>query len=161
MKNKNIATYLGILAFGLLLGYLFFGNSSDNTTNIHSETSEKNQMWTCSMHPQIMKPEAGDCPICGMDLIPAESSAEGLMADQFKLTENAMALANIQTSTVGNVKAEDNALKLSGKIVENEEANTDAGTAWTTLIEETKARVSYPGARPGLAVEAERLFTLL
>ena len=124
MKNKNIATYLGILAFGLLLGYLFFGNSSDNTTNIHSETSEKNQMWTCSMHPQIMKPEAGDCPICGMDLIPAESSAEGLMADQFKLTENAMALANIQTSTVGNVKAEDNALKLSGKIVENEEANT-------------------------------------
>ncbi|WP_233900466.1 efflux RND transporter periplasmic adaptor subunit [Tenacibaculum piscium] len=124
MKNKNIANYLGILAFGLLLGYLFFGNSSDNTTNIHSETSEKNQIWTCSMHPQIMQPEAGDCPICGMDLIPAESSAEGLMADQFKLTENAMALANIQTSTVGNFKAEDNALKLSGKIVENEEANT-------------------------------------
>ena len=46
------------------------------------------------------------------------------MADQFKLTENAMALANIQTSTVGNSEAEDNALKLSGKIVENEEANT-------------------------------------
>ena len=123
MKNKNIATYLGILAFGLLLGYLFFGNFSDNTTNIHSETSEKNQMWTCSMHPQIMKPEAGDCPICGMDLIPAESSAEGLMADQFKLTENAMALANIQTSIVGNAKVEDNGILLSGKIVENEEEN--------------------------------------
>ena len=73
-------------------------------------------MWTCSMHPQIMQPESGDCPICGMDLIPAESSSEGLLADQFRLTENAMALANIQTSIVDNSKTEDNVFKLSGKI---------------------------------------------
>ena len=58
------------------------------------------------MHPQIMQPEAGDCPICGMDLIPAASSADGLLADQFKLTANAMALANIQTSIVGNGKVD-------------------------------------------------------
>ena len=59
------------------------------------------QMWTCSMHPQIMQPEPGDCPICGMELIPAETNADGLAADQFKMTENAMALANIRTTTVG------------------------------------------------------------
>ena len=123
MKNKNIAIYLGILAFGLLLGYFFFGNSSDKTTHNHNEVSTKSQMWTCSMHPQIMKSEPGDCPICGMDLIPAENSSDGLMANQFKLTENAMALANIQTSIVGNAKAEDNGILLSGKIVENEEEN--------------------------------------
>ncbi|MDX2225809.1 MAG: efflux RND transporter periplasmic adaptor subunit [Verrucomicrobiae bacterium] len=28
------------------------------------------QEWTCSMHPQIRRKEAGDCPICGMDLVP-------------------------------------------------------------------------------------------
>ncbi len=123
MKNKNIAIYLGILAFGLLLGYFFFGNSSDKTTHNHNEVSTKSQMWTCSMHPQIMKSEPGDCPICGMDLIPAENSSDGLMVDQFKLTENAMALANIQTSIVGNAKVEDNGTLLSGKIVENEEEN--------------------------------------
>ena len=123
MKNKNIVIYLGILVFGLLLGYFFFGNSSDNTTHNHSEIVVKNQMWTCSMHPQIMKSEPGDCPICGMDLIPAENSAEGLMADQFKLTENAIALANIQTSIVGNIQTEGNAILLSGKVVENEEEN--------------------------------------
>ena len=43
----------------------------------------------------------------------------------------------------------------------NEERRTDAGTAWNTLIEETKARVSYPGARLGLAGEAEQIFTML
>ncbi|MBU3012877.1 efflux RND transporter periplasmic adaptor subunit [Polaribacter vadi] len=123
MKNKNIAIYLGILAFGLLLGYFFFGNSSDKSTHNHNEVSTKSQMWTCSMHPQIMKSEPGDCPICGMDLIPAENSSDGLMANQFKLTENAMALANIQTSIVGNDKVENNGILLSGKIVENEEEN--------------------------------------
>ncbi|WP_299012773.1 efflux RND transporter periplasmic adaptor subunit [uncultured Polaribacter sp.] len=123
MKNKNIAIYLGILAFGLLLGYFFFGNSSDKTTHNHNEVSTKSQMWTCSMHPQIMKSESGDCPICGMDLIPAENNSDGLMANQFKLTENAMALANIQTSIVGNDKVENNGILLSGKIVENEEEN--------------------------------------
>jgi len=83
---KKYIVYLGILAVGLLLGWILFGGSPTN------------QMWTCSMHPQIMQPEAGDCPICGMDLIPADGVSDGLLADQFKLTENAIALANIQTS---------------------------------------------------------------
>ncbi|WP_158837597.1 efflux RND transporter periplasmic adaptor subunit [Polaribacter sp. L3A8] len=122
MKNKNIVIYLGILAFGLILGYFFFGNSSNKTTHKHTEATETNQMWTCSMHPQIMQPEAGDCPICGMDLIPAASSAKGLLSDQFKLSKNAMALANIQTSIVGkNVSNEDFGVVLSGKITENED----------------------------------------
>ena len=75
------------------------------------------------MHPQIMQPEAGDCPICGMDLIPAATSEDGLNADEFKLTENAMALANIQTSIVSNFINNAGATNLSGKIAENEEAN--------------------------------------
>ena len=100
MKNKNILVYVGLLVVGILLGWFLFGGSSKTETHSHDEVTENNQMWTCSMHPQIMQPEPGDCPICGMDLIPAESSAEGLLADQFKLTENAMALANIQTTIV-------------------------------------------------------------
>lgn len=27
-------------------------------------------LWTCPMHPQIKLPDPGDCPICGMDLVP-------------------------------------------------------------------------------------------
>jgi Cu(I)/Ag(I) efflux system membrane fusion protein len=48
-----------------------------------------------------MKQEPDDCPISGMELIPAETGAEGLNANEIKITENAMALANIQTSVVG------------------------------------------------------------
>ncbi|WP_055437167.1 efflux RND transporter periplasmic adaptor subunit [Lacinutrix algicola] len=119
---KKYIIYTAVLAVGLLLGWFLFGGTSNTETeHKHDNAAETNQMWTCSMHPQIMQPESGPCPICGMDLIPAESSAKGLLADQFKLSENAMALANIQTSIVGNANTEDNAITLSGKIVENED----------------------------------------
>jgi Cu(I)/Ag(I) efflux system membrane fusion protein len=141
---KKIIIYSAILAIGFLLGWLLFGSSSQTETeHNHDAAANTNQMWTCSMHPQIMQPEAGDCPICGMDLIPAESSAEGLMADQFKLTENAMALANIQTSIVGNGKTEGNAIKLSGQIVENEGANAVQVSYFSGRLE--RLNVSFTG----------------
>ncbi|MAD96804.1 MAG: efflux transporter periplasmic adaptor subunit [Flavobacteriaceae bacterium] len=141
---KKYIVYTVILVAGLLLGWILFGNSSNKETeHNHSEVTEANQMWTCSMHPQIMQPEPGDCPICGMDLIPAESSADGLLADQFKLTENAMALANVQTSVVGNGNVENNAIKLSGKIVENEESNAVQVSYFSGRIE--RLNVSFTG----------------
>ena len=133
---KKYVIYTGILIAGLLLGWLFFGNSSNNETkHNHSEMASENQMWTCSMHPQIMQPEAGDCPICGMDLIPAEAGADGLSPNEFKLTKNAMALANIQTSVVGNGSIESNSIKLSGKVSENEDANVVQASYFSGRIE--------------------------
>ena len=28
--------------------------------------------WNCSMHPEIIRNEAGSCPICGMELVPMQ-----------------------------------------------------------------------------------------
>jgi Cu(I)/Ag(I) efflux system membrane fusion protein len=143
---KKYLIYIVILVIGLVLGWALFGGSSnEESEHNHDAVAETNQMWTCSMHPKIMQPEPGDCPICGMDLIPAESSADGLAADQFKLTENAMALANIQTSRVGNGKTEDNIIKLSGKIVENEEANAVQVSYFSGRIE--RLNVNFTGEK--------------
>ncbi len=121
---KKYRFYLGTLVVGLFLGWLFFGNlSNENKIHKHIDITDKNEIWSCAMHPQIMRVEAGDCPICGMDLISLETPTDGLSADQFKLTANAIALANIETSIVGFGKNDLNAIKLSGKITENEEAN--------------------------------------
>jgi Cu(I)/Ag(I) efflux system membrane fusion protein len=144
MKNNMIVIYAGLLVVGVLLGWLLFGGSSKEETSQNKDAeAETNQMWTCSMHPQIMQPEAGDCPICGMDLIPAESGSDGLMADQFKLTENAMALANIQTTVVGKESIEGSTIKLSGKIAENEEANAVQVSYFSGRIE--RLNVSFTG----------------
>ena len=144
MKNNKIVIYIGILVVGVLLGWLLFGGSTnEKIDHNHDAVAATNQMWTCSMHPQIMQPEPGDCPICGMDLIPAESGSDGLMADQFKLTENAMALANIQTTVVGKGNVEGNTIKLSGKIAENEEANAVQVSYFAGRIE--RLNVSFTG----------------
>ncbi len=156
--KKNII-YIGVaVVLGLLAGYLIFGTSSEGTTqdeHDHSEEIASNQMWTCSMHPQIMQPEPGDCPICGMDLIPAETGADGLMADQFKMTDNAMALANIQTSIVGQGEIGNNILKLSGKIKANEESNAVQVTYFGGRIEQLY--VNSTGERVGAG---QRLATI-
>jgi len=141
---KKYVIYSGILVVGLLLGWLLFGDSSNKEMEYnHNEAVEVNQMWTCSMHPQIMQPEAGDCPICGMDLIPSEAGTDGLAADQFVLTENAIALANIQTTIVGKNNVDNNSIKLSGKIVENEKANAVQVSYFSGRIE--SLNVSFTG----------------
>ena len=35
----------------------------------HSENSAQNEVYTCSMHPQIIRFKPGSCPICGMTLV--------------------------------------------------------------------------------------------
>ncbi|WP_347173815.1 efflux RND transporter periplasmic adaptor subunit [Polaribacter uvawellassae] len=143
---KKYISYIVLLFAGLLLGWFLFGTSSnEKTAHEHSEVSETAKMWTCSMHPQIMQPEAGDCPICGMDLIPAETSADGLNANEFKLTKNAMALANVRTSIIGKRNTEDKAIKLSGKIVENEDNSAIQPAHFNGRIE--KLYVKYLGKK--------------
>ncbi|MAO26015.1 MAG: efflux transporter periplasmic adaptor subunit [Roseovarius sp.] len=153
--NKNILYIAIAVIIGLGAGWLIFGNGSSDTmankdisdmSDQHDHSGESaDQMWTCSMHPQIMQPEAGDCPICGMDLIPAEAGAEGLAANEIKMTENAMALANIQTTIVGNAETsdDDGMISLSGKIAANEENNTVQSSYFKGRIE--RLNVNYEG----------------
>lgn len=149
--KKNIIFIALALVIGLLGGYLIFGGSSTGSDNhAHAEEAAADQMWTCSMHPQIMQPEPGDCPICGMDLIPAEAGAEGLSPNEIKMTKNAMALANIQTTVVGNASEEDeNTMVLSGKIMPNEEANAVQASYFEGRIERLNVNFTGENVRKG------------
>ncbi len=55
------------------------------------------------MHPQIRMEEPGDCPLCGMDLIPLQTTGTGdasIAPDAIQLSAEATALANVQTTVV-------------------------------------------------------------
>ena len=73
--NTKFKTYLIaglVLVLGIFIGASLF--SSEENTEDHNHTAEtESSVWTCSMHPQIRNSEPGDCPICGMDLIPANT----------------------------------------------------------------------------------------
>jgi len=143
---KKYIVYTALLAIGIILGYLFFGTTNEEVIN-HKATGTieaEIQMWTCSMHPQIQQPESGDCPICGMNLIPAEAGADGLSPQEIRMTENAMALANIQTITVGNTSITDgHSMLLSGRIMPNEESNAVQAGNFDGRIE--KLNVNFTG----------------
>jgi len=105
MKTK---TYLISGGIALLLAIFFLGRwTAPNSTNPHAGHNQvatapsAQQIWSCSMHPQIQATEAGNCPICGMKLIPigqGPGSEDGPRS--FSMSESAKALADIQTSPV-------------------------------------------------------------
>jgi len=127
--NKSSLRYLLIFLVGLVLGWLFF-HSSDHKDKIIASTNKevhahKHTIWTCSMHPQIRLDKPGKCPICGMELIPlkesgsSEDSSATIDPNAIQLSEEAIALANVQTSVVTNENPMKD-LRLYGKIQPDE-----------------------------------------
>lgn len=112
-----------VFIIGLLIGGGSGGEVShaghEHGTEAQPKTA-KEQIWTCSMHPQIRQPKPGKCPICFMDLVPVESSTEEELGPrQLKLTPTAMKLADIQTAHVERRFAATE-IRMKGKVVYDE-----------------------------------------
>lgn len=124
MKKLNKTTVLlalSTLALGLLIGWLLFGRSDEVEKDEHNHvaSSGAETIWTCSMHPQIRKNEPGDCPICGMDLIPLESESNEIDPMAVSMSPTAIQLAQVETMTVGASSAE-KTIQLNGKVQADE-----------------------------------------
>lgn len=84
--------YLIIIASLLLV---FASCKSKKTTAVN-----KDEYYTCSMHPQIMEDKPGNCPICHMELIVVKRT--NTAADEILLNDEQIRLGNIQTDTIRN-----------------------------------------------------------
>ncbi|MHC4541850.1 MAG: efflux RND transporter periplasmic adaptor subunit [Planctomycetota bacterium] len=63
-------------------------------------STDQQQWWTCSMHPQFRQPKPGKCPICFMDFIPVSSSGADLGERQISFSPAALKLMEIATTPV-------------------------------------------------------------
>lgn len=84
--------YLIIIASFL---FVFASCKSKKTTMVN-----KDEYYTCSMHPQIHEEKPGNCPICHMELIVVKRT--NTAADEIMLNDEQIRLGNIQTDTIRN-----------------------------------------------------------
>jgi membrane fusion protein, copper/silver efflux system len=127
--SKYSCILIGII-IGLAIAVLFLPSPSDqhSMSNVEESADETPTLWTCSMHPNVQQPEPGDCPICGMDLIPLISSGDDGESRQLKMSPAAMKLAEIQTIAVRREFVE-HQLRLTGKVT-YDETRLKYITAW-------------------------------
>lgn len=65
MSNYIKYSLIFVVVFIIGIAVYFFAAKSGN----HSEMEHQKEVYTCSMHPEIIKDKPGSCPICGMNLV--------------------------------------------------------------------------------------------
>jgi len=121
MKKLFINKY-ALFASAFILGAVvvwFLKPDNQKISTSENQTISTSEIWTCSMHPQVRKKEAGDCPICGMELIPLEREESDLDPGAISMSPTAMQLAQVQTMVVkrGSIKKN---IRLNGKVQADE-----------------------------------------
>ncbi|MEX2574559.1 MAG: efflux RND transporter periplasmic adaptor subunit [Balneolaceae bacterium] len=163
ITNQKILSATGLILAGLLIGRLLFsGPSAQNgdpgqlnreEMNEHVREDHTNEegdiVYTCSMHPQVRESEPGNCPICGMELIPvspsAPEAAEDDSSDEYSMVMTAPAarLADIRTTpAVRSVPHKE--LNLPGRIRVDERRTTRVTTHFSGRIRDLK--IDFTGA---------------
>ena len=135
-----LAQAILLLGVGAFVAWAFFPptvatdastTSEDGHQHDAAETNgdeSQPKWWTCAMHPQIRKPEPGECPICQMELVPVKASAGGLRTLVIK--PSVKELMRVETMPVERkyVTAD---IRMVGK-VEYDETRLAHITAWVS-----------------------------
>ena len=81
MNSKNqiiliIATlFLGMIIGGIAIYFITAGGKSTNSGEALASIEDEKQLYSCGMHPDVIREEPGNCPICGMKLTPIKGSS--------------------------------------------------------------------------------------
>lgn len=94
LKYSLVVIVISIIGFAIY----YFGIRSDEPV----ETQHQKEVYTCSMHPEIIRDKPGNCPICGMTLVKKQSSGHAIKSTSIenflKRTDNFI-VGNYKTTT--------------------------------------------------------------
>jgi len=96
--KKQRYLFVGLIMIAFVIGWTMNGDPP-----VHQSVADASPAttWTCSMHPQIQQPEPGQCPLCGMGLIPVQrEKSDETGYREIYLSARARKLANIQVAPV-------------------------------------------------------------
>lgn len=129
MKIKK----LSLIAMGTLLSSNAFSESMNHDYSSHEVSNDTvdlstmkmmnkkvgETMFVCPMHPEIVQPDAGSCPICGMDLV--KKSQSNAIVNEVTISQGMQQNLNIQTKKA-KMKRLTPKIKSYGKIKYNEDS---------------------------------------
>lgn len=78
-------------------------DTKDEGMNIKATAAEEKVLYTCSMHPEIIRDKPGDCPICGMHLVKKENDSKkihGVSLHTLIQPTNSYAVSGIPSTTL-------------------------------------------------------------
>jgi len=105
--NKKIIIPLALIILASVAGggwYLWQKKSPNTATEKDAKAAQGKQLYTCSMHPFIIKDKPGTCPICAMELIKKiEGAAGGEMTEEQR--KQAEMLGHVSLSPTQRVMA--------------------------------------------------------
>lgn len=131
-----------ILASGMFLAGWWFGLPPEKPAD-GAAAGAGDEVWTCSMHPQVRQPNPGLCPICNMDLILLEDDGGGGLRE-VSVSPEAAALLDLRVTPVRRAPAEAE-LKLFGKLDYDERRITAATARMGGRLD--RLFVDFTGAR--------------
>jgi len=97
------------------------------------------QVWTCPMHPSVQLPHPGNCPICGMTLVPMEQTEPKVKSEVeghgvVEIAPGKQQLIGVVTTRV-EVRDLNNLIRAVGQVVVDEERLSDIHTKIEGWIE--------------------------
>jgi Cu(I)/Ag(I) efflux system membrane fusion protein len=107
-KNASILAIFILLAAAVAGWRLWPGRVAQNPQA--GKTVAAKQLWTCTMHPFIIRDQPGKCPVCGMDLVLKIDSNAGskrgvnpqasALPSGVSISRNQRVMANVTTAVV-------------------------------------------------------------
>lgn len=96
-KKVFVSMIIAVLAVGLVA--LACSSRQPNTHGTQQGVEARISYYTCSMHPQVHRDEPGDCPICGMKLVPVYEGTSPPVPGSFLISPEKQQLIGVKTVT--------------------------------------------------------------
>ncbi len=107
---KQVNFYIVFLfALHVVIGTASCNNKEETDHTAHDQEKE---VYTCPMHPEIIRNAPGSCPICGMDLVKKETGSEAIKDVQLEALLKPVDGFVISTVQVTSVEQRDEDIEL-------------------------------------------------
>ena len=124
-----ILIILALLVAGGGYYYAKYAKRADS----HAGHTEEKQLYTCPIHPQIIADKPGDCPICGMKLVPLKKDGDDAASAQQPKKKKTMYRSTMNANEVSDKPGKDS-MGMDMVAFEVEEGGEPAYPAGLTAI---------------------------